>query len=456
MKILLIRPENSSETIGLQHLMIVEPLELEVIAASIRPCDEIQLIDMVLEKNPVGHFIERYQPDLVGVTGYVTHVDTMTYYCSIAKRFSPAIKTVVGGVHCEVCPEDFEHPSVDFRAVRNAAINFPQFLDHLDSGKALPSGYLRHGQSVENTKLPPFDFDLPFPDRRITERYRHNYFYIFQDKIALIKASFGCPFTCSFCFCWKITNGHYHARPIQEVLKELSMIREKEIYIVDDDFLVSRSRLWDFIQGIRLKGIHKHYLIYGRADFIAKNPGLMKAFKDVGLRTVIVGFESFSDDELAQFQKNTSAQTNRQAMHILNRLGISCFATLIISPDWEVRDFDHMIREVRDLGIHFVNLQPLTPLPGTGFPVNGHDVLIKRNDYQKWDLAHIALQPTKMSMADFYRQIVRAYEQILFQPHFVWECMIHHSWKMLLQMIKGSARVHRQYRQKIQEALNNA
>jgi len=33
MKILMVRPRPTSRTIGLQHLMIVEPLELEVLAS---------------------------------------------------------------------------------------------------------------------------------------------------------------------------------------------------------------------------------------------------------------------------------------------------------------------------------------------------------------------------------------------------------------------------------------
>ena len=42
----------------------------------------------------------------------------------------------------------------------------------------------------------------------------------------------------AFCFCRAITQGRYAERPLEDVMTELEAIREREIYIVDDDFLV--------------------------------------------------------------------------------------------------------------------------------------------------------------------------------------------------------------------------
>ena len=59
MKILLIRPRPHRETIGLQHVMICEPLELEYIAGNIeRPEAQVEIIDMIIEKKPLEYFIK--------------------------------------------------------------------------------------------------------------------------------------------------------------------------------------------------------------------------------------------------------------------------------------------------------------------------------------------------------------------------------------------------------------
>jgi len=134
MKILLVRPKPSPETIGLQHVMIVEPLELEILYTLKRDSDTAIIIDLILEKKPFEWFIKKHQPDVLCLTGYITNVGIMIDYCRKAKQLLPTVSTIVGGVHCEVCPEDFEDESIDFRVVRNASVYFTDLLNHIDFG----------------------------------------------------------------------------------------------------------------------------------------------------------------------------------------------------------------------------------------------------------------------------------------------------------------------------------
>jgi hypothetical protein len=224
MKILLIRPQPSEETIGLQHVMVVEPLELEVLGALRRDHDEVVIVDMIIERRPLEHFLALHRPDMVCVTGYITNVATMGEYCRAAKVFDPAISTVVGGVHCEVCPGDLDQPGIDFRVVRNPVTAFPALLEHVDGESALPAGVLLPGQPYREDELPEQDFRYVSPDRSLVDGYRDQYFYIFHDKVALLKTSFGCPFTCNFCFCREITRGRYHQRPLEDSLDELEAL----------------------------------------------------------------------------------------------------------------------------------------------------------------------------------------------------------------------------------------
>ncbi len=452
MKILMVRPQPAQQTIGLQHVMIVEPLELEVLGALRRAQDEVVIVDMILECQPLEYFLRLHRPDMICVTGYITNVATMGEYCLAAKAFNSRIHTVVGGVHCEVCPDDLDLPGIDFRVVRNPVTMFPQLLDHLDLGADAPTGVLASGQACIQTELPALDFNYATPDRSLVADYRKHYFYIFHDKVALLKTSFGCPFNCNFCFCREITRGLYRQRPLAETLDELESLPQKEIYIVDDDFLADRRFLRAFLDGLKTRKIHKHYLIYGRADFIAENPDLLEQFRNQGLTTVIVGFESFFEEELAQYAKNSDVQTNRRAMDVLNRLDIDCFATIILNPDWCRRDFDRLEKELKDLQINFVNLQPLTPLPGTQMEVPKDTLLIAREDYPKWDLAHLSIQPTRLSVPDYYREILRLYNRVLFQPRVLVRFLLKYKPKMLWKMIQGTSRVSRQYREKIKEA----
>lgn len=452
MIILFVRPRPEPETIGLQHVMIVEPLELEVLAACVRPTDHTVIIDMMLERESFTRLLLEIAPEVLCVTGYITNVATMLEYCREAKQCLPNISTIAGGVHCEVCPQDLDHPAVDFRVVRNATTVFCRLLDHLCGDAPLPPGVLKARELLDNTILPHWDFTFPRPNRALTQRYRDRYFYIFHDHVALIKTSFGCPHHCQFCFCKAITGGLYAQRPLPDIIAELQDIREQNIYIVDDDFLADLTRVEEFVRANEHSKLDKHYLIYGRADFIARHPDVIAAFRQVGLRTVIVGIESFFDDELARYHKQTTAEINKEALLVLRRLGIDCYVTLIVSPDWNLERFVECGRILKSLGVSYVNLQPLTPLPGSGFTVPADSLLLGGDDYARWDLAHVSIRPQFLSVAQFYRQIIALYAKILFQPATLFAHLRRYRPWQWWKMARGSWLVRQQYLRKIREA----
>ncbi len=445
MKVLLVHPRADRRTIGLQHVMLVEPLELEVLGALTQAPFEPMILDMQLEKRSLRWHLREQKPKVLALTGYITNVPAMLRACRQAKSLDPGITTVVGGVHCEVCPEDLDDPAVDFRVVRNATRVWPQLLQHISGDRHLPAGVLRHGHALVEAELPELDFFYPRPARHLVERYRDRYFYIFHDRVALLKTAFGCPYKCSFCFCRRITRDRYHERPLDEVLDEIESLPQTEIYIVDDDFLVNRSRVVAFLDGLEQRGIDKHYLLYGRADFVADNPDLVERFHRQGLRTVIVGFESFQEADLERYDKGSSLAQNEAAMATLNRLGIDCFATIILHPDWDRSDFAACGAWMERMGIHYVNLQPLTPLPGTGSDVADEDLLIPRSDRARWDLAHLMVQPGKMSQADYYDQLIKLYMGTLYKPVDLYNYARRYPPRMLGKMIAGTWRVRRQY-----------
>ncbi len=361
MKVLLVRPRPPKEAIGLQHLMVVEPLELEVIGGLVAPPDEVAVVDLLLEDEPIEAFLERERPDVVGFTGYITAVGVIHDLAGRAKRWSPAIVTVVGGPHVEVCPGDLDGAAVDYRVVRNATTAFPKLLAHLGRQAPAPAGVLSRREPFDEARMPPLDFTYPTPRRDLTARYRHRYYYLYQDRVALVKTSFGCPYDCRFCFCRVLTRGRYEARPLPAVLDEIAALAEEDVYVVDDDFLVSRERVLAFIGALEERGIRKRFQVYGRADFIAQHPDVIARFRAAGLSVLIVGIESFRDEELRAYGKRSAAEINARALRVLDDLGIDVYATLILGPDWDRADFADLDLHLSALGVRFANLQPLTP-----------------------------------------------------------------------------------------------
>ena len=449
LRILLLRPRPPKETIGLQHVMICEPLELEYLVGNIDKAKaSVKIIDMILEKKPIEFFINKYKPHIVGMTAYITHVGAVKEIARKIKRLSNKTLTVVGGVHAEVVPEDFRSKYIDYIVCSNPVETFIKIIDRVrdrEDTKEIEGTYVKGKKHIRTSS-----YNILPPDRSSVKKYRKKYYYMFHNPCALIKTSLGCPYTCSFCFCKEITGGKYFARKIDEVMEELESIKEREIYIVDDDFLFNEDRLNLFCDELEKRNIHKRFLVYGRADFIASHEKVIGRLSRHGLSAVIVGVESVREKDLKDFNKRSSLENNEKAIRILQKYGIELYATMILQPDFTKKDFRQIEDYIIGLNVSFVNLQPLTPLPGTEIYDDYKDkILVSRKDYAMWDLAHIVLKPKYMSIRQYYYQIIKTYARIVLRPDNIIKMLKKYGIKEVAKMWWGSQFVSLQYIGKI-------
>lgn len=449
LRILLLRPRPPKETIGLQHVMICEPLELEYLVGNIDKAKaSVKIIDMILEKKPIEFFINKYRPHIVGMTAYITHVGAVKEMARKIKRLSNKTITVVGGVHAEVVPEDFRSKYIDYIICSNPVETFNKIIDRVrdaEDTKEIEGTYVKGKKHIRTSS-----YNILPPDRSSVKRYRKKYYYMFHNPCALIKTSLGCPYTCSFCFCKEITGGKYFARKIDEVMEELESIKEREVYIVDDDFLFNEDRLNLFCDELEKRNIHKRFLVYGRADFIASHEKVIGRLSRHGLSAVIVGVESVREKDLKDFNKRSSLENNEKAIRILQKYGIELYATMILQPDFTKEDFRQIEDYIIGLNVSFVNLQPLTPLPGTEIYDDYKDkILVSRKDYAMWDLAHIVLEPKYMSIRQYYYQIIKTYARIVLRPDNIIKMLKKYGIKEVAKMWWGSQFVSLQYIGKI-------
>lgn len=402
MNILLVRVRPPRQSINLQSFMICEPLELEYAAAAlIRDGHRVELVDMLVEKKPFHTFLNPHY-DMVCFTAYINLVGMVKSYGETVKQCCPAAITVVGGVHAEVVPEDFVHPALDHILFANGV----ETLCALAKGEGNPAGCYQAGKArpALNPRL-----DI-FPDRGITQRYRESYNYIYHEKCATIKTSFGCPYRCTFCFCTQVCD--YWERPLAEVVEELGHIAEDNVFIVDDDFLFSRERIQEFCRLLDQHRIEKHYIAFGRADFIADNEDMILLLRDHGFDAIFVGLESFREAELDGFHKRTTVDMNRKAVRILEENGLHCYSGWITGEDWRKADFDGLIAHLKSFQHPLINVQPITPMPGTPlFQEYPHEIVTSREEYALWDMAHMVFQPLHLSRRRYYYHLLRVYCQ---------------------------------------------
>ena len=401
MNILLVKPRPHKDSINLQSFMLCEPLELEYAAALLeRLGHRADIVDLVLERD-FAAVLRAGDYRVVAFTAYQIHIGVVKEYARQVKDYDPAIVTLVGGVHAEVVPEDFESPFLDV-VLTGGLYALEGVMEGIGRG-AEREGLRALGRAP---KQPHFAF--PHPDRSKTAKYRPHYNYIYHDRCATLKTSFSCPYDCSFCFCTRL--GPYFQRELEDVLDELEEIEEENVFIVDDDFLFDPRRLRDFCRGLEERNIRKTFLAFGRADFIAAHEDLVELLARHGFDAFFVGLESFKAGELAEYQKRTTVEINNKAVRILEKHGVQCYSGLIVGYDWEKKDFDALIAYLNSFAHPMVNIQPITPIKGTPLYEVWQDRITQpETDHHLFDMAHAVLEPERMSKRAFYYHILRAY-----------------------------------------------
>ncbi|MGA9363272.1 MAG: radical SAM protein [Bacteroidota bacterium] len=411
MRILLVKPHLSRATHAGKDFVELEPLELEYLAAALSNHD-VELLDMRFERN-LEKKIEEFQPHIVGTTAYSVHFYNALKVMQTAKRIDKDIFTVVGGHHATLMSQDFNHKEIDAIVIGEGIFSFKELVENLERRRSLrniPGLALRENSDLVFTE-PRNDIDnvdlFPLPNRDITRKYRQNYFYLWWKPVALMRASVGCAYRCSFCPIWKAARGRWKCRAPELVAEELATVKEGFVYFCDDNAFFDKEKMEALYNFIKQRNIRKEYFFFSRTDTLVKHQDLIEKWAEIGLRQVFLGIEAVTNENLNLLRKRIDSEISREAVRILQRNGIDPFVGFIVFPDFQEKDFDRIYDYMGELGIYYNEITVLTPSPGSDLYWKEEETLTTKN-YELFDFLHAVL-PTKLNRRDFYRNLANLY-----------------------------------------------
>lgn len=132
LKILLIQSAKARKTIGGDDIFVYEPLALEYLASGVKGDHEVKILDLRIDKD-LDSEIKEFRPDVVGITAYTVHVNTVKNLFNRIKTIDPDIFTVVGGHHATVAPADFFTPDIDLVVMGEGVFVFKEIISRLVS-----------------------------------------------------------------------------------------------------------------------------------------------------------------------------------------------------------------------------------------------------------------------------------------------------------------------------------
>jgi len=412
MKVLLVRPKFSSIVANL------EPLGLEYVCGLLNDLEVGCEIYDEFRYPWVGRFgrlVRKIKSGGFDYIGFHANANTTDYILRTAQRLKmifPKLYILVGGPEAELNYRDFFTDSIDFvyhdnglEPLKSAfSGGFEQKVLEQQSGIC----FKKNDTWVIKEKGAPVNSFITRPDRTTFYSSIRKNFIFLKGSFALVKASFSCPFSCSFCYCTKMNSGVYTERDISDVLDEVEALEHRRIWLIDDTFFVDRKRVELFCTQLIERKIDKHIMAYSRADFMAENADVLPLLYQAGFRDILIGLEAVDDELLDEYNKETSKQMNEAAVKNLRDNNIVCNALFVVSHKSSKKDFKVLHRFIKENKILWVVFGIFTPYKGTDAYQEYADRLVKFES-KRLDGLHITIKPEKMSSFLFMLRVYWLY-----------------------------------------------
>ncbi len=423
MKILLINPPRSPENNILKFApedakhfihkkLIGPPLGLLTIAASVKDHDVVLFdtkgeYDLVPDTPPLAELVRlllaKHRPEVVGVTTITSEFDFSVEILQTVKQTDPAILTIAGGLHATLCPRDFTDLSVDIVIPGQSPHVFRNVILAKEKGlryESVSGIYINGLAGLKKTVGKPGKWDSAnadylMPDRSHLSRWIETYkvgnspfpsTYVFT--------SLGCPYKCTFCSIWTQFKGKYYQRSIESLIAELKSIDEYPVVrFADANTVVDEHFMLDLFRRIEEEGIKKTFIMDIRADVAARRPDIIAKLAAGGLKVVICGFESFRDEELKRYHKDSPAVDNQTAVRVFEENGIMVRGNYVIPNDYTDADFKALAEYSDRNRVVYAGYTVLTPMPGTIYHKEVRDRIVDFN-YRKYNFFNSVMQTT--------------------------------------------------------------
>jgi len=339
------------------------------------------------EEETVG-FLERVDPDLVGITSVSTEYFNVTRnMVALIRKHLPEAVIVLGGVIPTVMiDEAMNDKNVDYWVMGEGERSFPRLIEKLRSGSDDLSdvgglAYWRGGQAVINKMEFINDLDeVPFPDysaivdatlndygnirfKYVPQLMARNY------PLTVIITSRGCPYKCIFCAGRTVSGAKVRFRSAENVLEEIDILYKqgiREVVFLDDHFLANRNRALKIMNGILEKYKDFTWKCYNVTAWLLDEEILTLMYKS-GCSHITVSIESGNQKVLANIVKKPIRLDKMPAkLDLAKSIGFDIIANFVIGfpgETWgEIRD---TFRYAEKLNVDVVNFHIATPLPKT-------------------------------------------------------------------------------------------
>jgi radical SAM superfamily enzyme YgiQ (UPF0313 family) len=363
------------------------PLGLATLAGYLHDDDEVVLQDEHVEVLDLDD-----TPDLVVIQVYITSASRAYRLADHYRRRGAYV--VLGGLHVTSLPDEAaQHSDTIFLGPGEDI--WPAFLADYRAGRVAP----RYSSTVRTLAgVPPIRRDLI---------KRH--LYLVPNSIVVSR---GCPHSCDFCYKEAFFEGGrgFYTQAVDDALAEIDRLPGRHLYFLDDHLFGNARFAAALFDGMR--GMNRVWQAAATVSSVLR-PGLLERAVEAGLRSLFVGFETLSAENLREQGKLQNLHRDYGAairrLHGHNVMVNGSFVFGMDADDASV--FDRTVAWAVGEGIETATFHILTPYPGTAL----HDRMrregrLLHEEWDRYDTRHVVYRPARLTPEALEAGYWHAYE----------------------------------------------
>jgi radical SAM superfamily enzyme YgiQ (UPF0313 family) len=351
------------------------PLGLATLAAYLRADDHAVIVDEHVAPLTIDD-----APDLVLIQVYITNA-YRAYRIADHYR-AKGIFVALGGLHVTSLPREAGlHADAIF--LGPAEQTFPRFLLDFRAGRQARIYQSTAGRTLE--RVPPIRRDL------IARRN-----YLVPNSIVVTR---GCPLHCDFCYKDAFFEGgrSFYTQRVDDALAEIERLPGSHLYFLDDHLLGDRRFAGALFAGLR--GMNRLFQGAATVDSILRGD-LIERAAEAGLRSIFVGFETLTPENLRRSNKRQNLGRDYKAVtERLHGLGIMINGSFVFGMDDDRPDvFSRTVDWAIAHGITTATFHIQTPYPGTRlFGRMEEEGRITTRNWDRYDTRHVVYRPAHLT-----------------------------------------------------------
>jgi len=393
---------------------------------------EIEVVDSQAEKfdwNKLETLIAYSNPDVVVSSALATcNTYTVLRTLELAKKVDLDIKTVVGGQHFTALAHESlqKYPEIDFIVRGEGEITLYELIQCLEQNESpikVDGISFRHGNEIiHNPSRPLINNldDLPLPGYHFVGEHMNKYHFEMMAGsnagYALVEASRGCDYKCTFCSQWKYWGCRWRTKSPERIVDEMEHLYQEYdtsyLWLTDDNLGLGKST--DAIcDEIINRGLSEDimWFVQARSDSIIKNQKILPKMRKSGNFWVMAGLERHDDHTLKSYHKGIKSHDSKLSMDLLKKNDIFAQATLIAGDRKDshesIEKLGEFVNQVDpDLAIFMI----LTPFPGTElFEIARKNGWLEDLNWSNYDMVHAVMPTEHLSRFEVQEELYQCY-----------------------------------------------